>query len=125
MFLNKAEFERNASGSVSRNGATNATTAFWNFVATFAPLRETFPNLRACPWREFPHKGCMATSSSKKPAPTFTETVAGVKKAAAPYLTPYYLVYGAVLGAITTGFIVLTLIIVLVATNFNLLGLIE
>jgi len=67
----------------------------------------------------------MATSSSKKPAPTFAETVAGLKKAAAPYLTPYYLVYVAVVGAITTGFIVLTLVILIVATNFNVLGLIE
>jgi hypothetical protein len=67
----------------------------------------------------------MAKPRTDKPAPTFAETVAGVKKALAPYATPYYMVYGAVLGAITTGFIVLTLIIVLVATNFNVLGLIE
>ncbi len=66
----------------------------------------------------------MATPT-KKPAPTFAETVAGVKKELAPYMVPYYLVFWGVMGAITTGFIVLTLVIVLVATNFNVLGLIE
>ena len=83
------------------------------------------PAEHACPRPELAHKECMATPRSDKPAPTFAETVAGVKKALAPYMTPYYIVYGAILGAITTGFIVLTLVIVLVATNFNVLGLIE
>jgi hypothetical protein len=68
----------------------------------------------------------MATSTPKAEyAPTFAESMAGVKKRLEPYLVPYYLVYAGVLGAITVGFIVLTLIIVLVATNFNVLGLIE
>ena len=84
------------------------------------------PDLHACPRAEIAHKGGMATSTSKAaPAPTFADTVAGVKKGLEPYLVPYYLVYAGVLGAITVGFIVLTLVIVLVATNFNVLGLIE
>ncbi len=80
-------------------------------------MRET--NLHACPRGEIAHKGGMATSTPK--APVSAEILAGVKKR----LTPYYLTYGAILGAITVGFIVLTLVIVLVATNFNVLGLIE
>lgn len=68
----------------------------------------------------------MATSTPKAaPAPTFAESIAGMKKRLAPYLVPYYLTVGAVLGGITVGFIVLTVLIVLVATNFNVLGLIE
>ncbi|HEX4139957.1 MAG TPA: hypothetical protein VHY09_06385 [Candidatus Methylacidiphilales bacterium] len=64
----------------------------------------------------------MATPTSKAaPAPTF----AVLKKRLEPYFVPYYLTVGAVLGGITVGFIVLTLVIVLVATNFNVLGLIE
>jgi hypothetical protein len=42
-----------------------------------------------------------------------------------PFLAPYYLVIAAVLGAITAGFVALTVVLILVATNFNLLGLIE
>jgi len=68
----------------------------------------------------------MATpTKTAAPKPTFAEIIAGVKKSAEPYLVPYYLVFGALMGAITVGFIVLTLVIVLVATNFNVLGLIE
>ena len=42
-----------------------------------------------------------------------------------PYLTPYYLVFAVVLGAITGVFAILTGVLLLIATNFNLLGLIE
>jgi hypothetical protein len=63
----------------------------------------------------------MATPSKPAPEPG----LAGVKKRLAPYLVPYYLTYGAVLGGITVVFVLLTVVIVLVATNFNLLGLIE
>ncbi len=83
-------------------------------------------DLRACSRAEIAHKGGMATSTPKlERAPTFADTVAGVKKGMEPYAVPYYITYGAILGAITVGFIVLTLVIVLVATNFNVLGLIE
>jgi hypothetical protein len=61
----------------------------------------------------------MATTTTK-PSP-----LAAVKKRLEPYLVPYYLTLGAVLGGITVGFVVLTLVIVLIATNFNVLGLIE
>jgi hypothetical protein len=63
----------------------------------------------------------MPTPSNDTPKPEF----AGFKKRLAPYCVPYYLTLAAVLGGITTIFVVLTLIIVLVATNFNVLGLIE
>ncbi len=42
-----------------------------------------------------------------------------------PLLTPYYLVVGAVLGAITAGFVALTVVLILVATNCNRLNWIE
>lgn len=48
-----------------------------------------------------------------------------LKKRLAPYFAPYYLAVGTVLGGITVVFVVLTLVIVLVATNFNVLALIE
>ena len=66
----------------------------------------------------------MATPS-KAPAGHAGPSIEGIKKSLAPYTVPYYLTYAAVLGGITTLFVVVTLIIVLVATNFNVLGLIE
>ena len=42
-----------------------------------------------------------------------------------PYLAPYYLTVAAVLGAITVVFAVVTVLLILVVTNFNVLGLIE
>ena len=42
-----------------------------------------------------------------------------------PFLAPYYLTVAAVLGAITVGFAVVTVLLVLVATNFNVLGWME
>ena len=42
-----------------------------------------------------------------------------------PYLTPYYLTIGAALGAATAGFVALIVVVVLIATNFNVLALIE
>jgi hypothetical protein len=42
-----------------------------------------------------------------------------------PFLVPYYLTIAAVLGAITTLFVVICLVLVLIATNFNLLGWME
>ncbi len=67
----------------------------------------------------------MATPTPTAAPKTFADFIAGLKKSAEPYLVPYYLAFAAVMGAITVGFIVLTLLIVLVATNFNVLGLIE
>ena len=51
--------------------------------------------------------------------------IARAHAALKPYLVPYYLTLAAVLGGLTVGFLVLTLVIVLIATNFNLLGFIE
>jgi hypothetical protein len=50
---------------------------------------------------------------------------AALKAQLSRYLVPYYLTLAAVIGAITALFAVLTLVIVLVVTNFNVLGLIE
>jgi hypothetical protein len=38
---------------------------------------------------------------------------------------PYYIAIAAVLGALTAGFVVVIVLLILVATNFNVLGLIE
>ena len=42
-----------------------------------------------------------------------------------PYLAPYYLTIAAVLGAITVSFAIVTALIVLVVTNFNVLDWME
>jgi len=42
-----------------------------------------------------------------------------------PHTTPFNFITAALIGAITAGFLVLTLLMILVATNFNLLGAIE
>lgn len=67
----------------------------------------------------------MATPSPAAPAsaparPWFCPTV-WLK----PFLNPYYITVAAVLGAITAGFAVLVAILIIIATNFNVLGLIE
>ena len=68
----------------------------------------------------------MATlPSTATPPKTFAGFMADARERAKPYLVPYYLTIAAALGAITTVFVVLTILIILVATNFNVLGLIE
>ncbi len=47
------------------------------------------------------------------------------KEAITPYLAPYYLAVAGVLGAITTVFVIVIALLILVAANFNVLGLIE
>ena len=42
-----------------------------------------------------------------------------------PWLTPYYLTVAAVLGAITTVFGALTVALILIVANFNILSWIE
>ncbi len=42
-----------------------------------------------------------------------------------PYLTPYYFTVAAVLGAVTAGFILLITVLLIIATNFNVLGAVE
>jgi hypothetical protein len=63
----------------------------------------------------------MAATTSTKP-PGFLATL---RERAKPYLIPYYFAVVAILGGITTVFVVLTVLIILIATNFNVLGLIE
>jgi uncharacterized integral membrane protein len=48
-----------------------------------------------------------------------------VMEIAKPYLAPYYLAVAGLLGAITVGFVVVVVLLVLIVTNFNVLGLIE
>jgi hypothetical protein len=68
----------------------------------------------------------MATPSPTTATPkTSAGFIADVREPAKPYLVPYYLTVAAVIGAITTVFVVMTVLIILVATNFNVLGLIE
>lgn len=42
-----------------------------------------------------------------------------------PYMAPYYLMVAGVLGAITVGFAVVFVLLILVVTNFNVLGWME
>jgi len=53
------------------------------------------------------------------PSPTWLKTEGKA------FPAPYYLTVAAVLGAITVGFVVLTVLIVLVVSNFNVLSWIE
>ena len=47
------------------------------------------------------------------------------KKHLQPYACPYYLTIAGVLGAATAGFVAVIVLLILVAANFNVLGLIE
>jgi len=64
-----------------------------------------------------------STPAAQAAAPISAQTrfIARLK----PYLAPYYLTVAALLGAITVGFVVVTVLLVLVVTNFNVLGWIE
>ncbi len=63
------------------------------------------------------------SASASNAAPT--KTVGKLKELLARYAVPYYLAIVGVLGAVTVLFAVLTIVIVLIVTNFNILGLIE
>jgi uncharacterized membrane protein YidH (DUF202 family) len=63
----------------------------------------------------------MATTAAQS-ASAFLTTV---KEKAKPFLTPYYLTVTAVLGLISVVFGVVILLLILVVTNFNLLGAVE
>ncbi len=58
-----------------------------------------------------------ATPTTNKPCP--------FERYIKPYLNPYYLTVGAVLGAITTIFGGLTALLIIIVANFNILGWIE
>ncbi len=59
--------------------------------------------------------------ATKAPAPLPDR----IKQAVMPYTAPYYLAIVGALGAATVGFIVVVVLLILVAANFNVLGLIE
>jgi fatty acid desaturase len=66
--------------------------------------------------------------STPSPAPAATPTTNKpclFKRYVKPWLTPYYLAVAVGLGAITTVFGVLTLLLIIIVANFNILGLIE
>ncbi len=48
-----------------------------------------------------------------------------VKEVVAPFLAPYYLAIAGVLGALTVGFVVVVVLLMVVAANVNLLGWVE
>ncbi len=60
--------------------------------------------------------GVMSTPPSPLPA---------LKHYLQPFLTPYYFFIAGMLGAITALFVVVIVLLVLTATNFNVLGWIE
>jgi hypothetical protein len=67
----------------------------------------------------------MATSTPATKADASTPAKPCLLERVKPFFVPYYLgVYG-LLGAITVGFVILVAVIVLVATNFNVLGWME
>ncbi len=67
-------------------------------------------------------KNVMSTPS---PAPEVSApfpSVAWFREEWRSFLTPYYLTVAAVLGGVTVLFVVVTAVLVLIATNFNVLG---
>jgi hypothetical protein len=60
----------------------------------------------------------IAQTSAPKRHVTFSERLK-------PFLAPYYLTVAGVLGAITVGFAVVFVLLILVVTNFNVLGWME
>lgn len=58
-----------------------------------------------------------ATPETPKPCP--------FERYVKPWLTPYYITVAGVLGGITVGFAVMTLLLIIVIANFNVLGWME
>ena len=67
----------------------------------------------------------MSTPSPAAPASQKFCPIEWVRERAKPYLAPYYLTVAAVLGAITAGFAVVFVLLIIVTANFNVLGWIE
>jgi hypothetical protein len=67
----------------------------------------------------------MATPSPSAQAPAPASQKFCLIERLKPFFAPYYLTVAAVLGAITVGFVVVTVLLILVVTNFNVLGWIE
>jgi hypothetical protein len=61
---------------------------------------------------------------TKAPAPAAPLPVR-IKQILLPYTAPYYLAIVGALGAATVGFVVVIVLLILVAANFNVLGLVE
>ena len=71
--------------------------------------------------REFAiKKNAMPETSPAAPAKTCP-----YERFVKPFLTPYYFTVAGVLGGITAVFAVVTVLLILVVTNFNVLDLIE
>ena len=67
----------------------------------------------------------MSTSSPAAPATAPVRPPFWLIERVKPYLAPYYLMVATVLGAVTVGFVVVTTLIALVVTNFNVLDWME
>jgi hypothetical protein len=66
----------------------------------------------------------MSTPEVTQPV-TFPAKLAWLQRQVQTHIRPYHLVFGAAVGLITLVFLVLTAVLILIATNFNLLGAIE
>jgi hypothetical protein len=60
-----------------------------------------------------------------RPPISFPERVAWLQKTVTTHVRPYHLAMGAVIGLISAVFGALVVVLVLIATNFNILALIE
>jgi len=68
----------------------------------------------------------MATSAPEVTKPvTFPARLAWLQRQVQIHVRPYHLAIGAVIGLVSTGFVVLVLVMVLIVTNFNVLGWME
>jgi hypothetical protein len=68
----------------------------------------------------------MSTSAPEVTAPvTFPEKFAWLQRRIQTHVRPYHLAVGAVVGLVTAIFAVVIVLMILVATNFNVLGWIE
>jgi hypothetical protein len=65
----------------------------------------------------------MSAPSSSAPASTTHKFC--LMETVKPFLAPYYLAVAGALGAATVGFVVVIVLLILVAANFNVLSLIE
>ena len=68
----------------------------------------------------------MSTSAPEVVQPvTFPARLAWLQHQMRHRIRPYHVVVAAIVGLITTVFAVITLVIIIVATNFNVLGWVE
>jgi hypothetical protein len=68
----------------------------------------------------------VSTPSRSPEDSSFKETARALfERHLKPLLTPYYLAVAGLLGAATVGFLVLIAVLVIVSTNFSVIGFIE